>query len=33
MRPAALLVQGQVTAIGAAKDVVRQYRELYGPEA
>jgi ABC-type polysaccharide/polyol phosphate transport system ATPase subunit len=30
---AALLVAGQVTAVGAAKDVVRQYREIYGREA
>jgi ABC-type polysaccharide/polyol phosphate transport system ATPase subunit len=29
---AALLVEGRVTAIGAAKDVVRQYRELFGRE-
>ena len=29
---AALLVQGRIIAIGAAKDVVRQYRELYGRE-
>jgi ABC-type polysaccharide/polyol phosphate transport system ATPase subunit len=29
---AALLVAGQVAAVGAAKDVVRQYRESYGRE-
>jgi ABC-2 type transport system ATP-binding protein len=29
---AALLVQGRITAISAAKEVVRQYRELYGRE-